>query len=257
MTTDKPDDQDQHTDHISTELPSADAAETGKHDIATMKDGDGTLEHPETISTAKESEDDPMSDPRIQNITRLLHGGSYPAEVRKEKSAHELQEQKTEVAHHQQLGSKNRSPAKASRQARSERQTRRMKDPQKQKSEEPQVTGVAEGETTGTPAAESNEADITYIVAPAAEGKRDEEVVSKEAGHKQSQAVSKAEPKVLEPTKPRPMKAQQDQKQDSIRGPQNSNTKQSAVARKAILETPPILPPLIRRFQSRNAVGGN
>lgn len=281
MTTDKPDDQDQHTDHISTELLSADAAETGKHDIATAKEGDGTLEHPETISTAKESEDDPISDPRTRNIMKLLHGGSYPAETRNEKSRCEIQEQEAEIAHHQQPDNNKKSSAKASRQARRERRTRRMKDPHKQKAEEPQVTGVAEGETTGTPAGESNEAEITYIVAPAAEGKRAEEVVSKEAGRKQPQAVSKAEPKVIdttkpqpmkapqdqkensirasqdEITKPQPMKAQQDQKQDSIRGPQNSNTKQSAVAQKAILETPPILPPLIRRFQSRNPVGGN
>ncbi|KAI4265547.1 MAG: hypothetical protein L6R38_009340 [Xanthoria sp. 2 TBL-2021] len=283
-------DQDQHTAHNNIELPSTDAAETGKREVATVEEGDGNpeQEHTEAISTAKESEYDPMSDPRVQNIVRLLHGGSCPdlghargktPEIRNEKSACKFHEQGAEIAHHQQPGSNKKSPAKARRQARSERRTRPMKDPHKQKDEGPEVTGVAEGETTGTPTGESNEARITYIVAPAAEGKMDEEVESKEAGHKQPQAVSKAEPKVIETTKPQPMKAPQDQKensirapqdettkpepmkapqdQDSIRGPQNSNTEQSAIAQKAILETPPILPPLIRRFQCRNAVGGN
>ncbi|KAI4242753.1 MAG: hypothetical protein L6R42_010913, partial [Xanthoria sp. 1 TBL-2021] len=216
MTTDRPDDQGQHTDHINTELPSADAAGTGKHDTATAREGDGTLEHPETIFTAKESEDDPISDPRVRNIMKLLHGCSYPAEIRNEKSACEIREQEAEVAHQQQPDNNKKGSAKARRHARSERLTRPMKDPHKQKAEKPQVTGVTEEENTGNPAGESNEAEITYIVAPAAEGKRAEEVVSKEAGHKQPQAVSKAEPKVLETTRTQPMKAPQDEKENAI-----------------------------------------
>ncbi|KAL8749493.1 MAG: hypothetical protein Q9199_007649 [Rusavskia elegans] len=291
MTKEMQDDQNQHTAHNNIELPSTDAAETGKREVAIVEDGDGNPErkHTEAIPTAKESEDNPTSDPRIRNIVRMFHGGSCPdlghpkgktPEIGTMKGACELQEQEPEVAHHQQPDNNKKSTAKARGQARSERQTRRMKDRHKQKAEEPGATEVAGEDNTRNPAGESIKARITYIVAPAAEGKRAEEVVSKEAGHKQPQAVSKAEPKVLETTrtqpmkapqdekekairapqdettKPQPMKAPQDQKQDSIRASQNSNTKQSAVAQKAILETPPILPPLIRRFQSRNAVGG-
>ncbi|KAI4111247.1 MAG: hypothetical protein LQ339_000708 [Xanthoria mediterranea] len=221
------------TEVINTESPPSDAAKTGKPGVANIEDSDGNPEQEltEASSTAKRSEDAPTSDQSIQNIIKMLHDSS----------------KERELALHQQVESIKPASAKTKRRARCKRQAR-----QKAK-----ATGVADKEEIGTPGGEGNEAELANIVAPATEAKSEEEVKNGKAGHKPSQASGEIDPKVFEPMKPQPMKAPQDREQESIHVPPKSHTEQSAVAQKGILETPLTLPPLIRRFQSRNVVGGN
>ncbi|KAI4225673.1 MAG: hypothetical protein LQ349_007020 [Xanthoria aureola] len=220
------------TEVINTESPSSDAVNPGKPGVANIENSDGHAEQQlaEAISTAKRTEDNATSDPSIQNIIKMLHDSS----------------KERELALHQQVENIKKTTAKAGRRARCKRQARQKKYANEQKAG-----------ATGTAAGEGNEVEVTSIVAPAAEGKRAEEVVNEEAEHKPSQAGSETDLKVFEPIKPQPMKPPQDREQESILGPLNSHNEQSAFAEKGILETPPTLPPLIRRFQSRNAVGGN
>ncbi|KAL8851736.1 MAG: hypothetical protein Q9221_003346 [Calogaya cf. arnoldii] len=65
--------------HINTELRSAGATGAEKHDITTENVA-GTTEQDQSGANpvAKEPEDDPASDPMVQNVMRLLHGGSSP-----------------------------------------------------------------------------------------------------------------------------------------------------------------------------------
>lgn len=228
------------TDVINTESPSSDAAKTGKPGVASREDSDGHREQQltEGISTAKRTEDDSTSDPSIQNIIRMLHDSSKEGEL----------------ALHQQVESIKPASAKTRRRARCKRQARQKKDANKQTAK---ATKVADEEETETPGGEGSEAEFACTVPAAAECKSDEEVKNGEAGHKPSQASGEIDPKVFEPMKPRILKAQEDREQESIHVPPKSHIEQSAVAQKGILETPPTLPPLIRRFQSRNAVGGN
>ncbi|CAL8579860.1 hypothetical protein XPA_005590 [Xanthoria parietina] len=225
---------------INTESPSSDATKTGTSGVANIENSDGYPEQEltEGISTTKESEDAATQDPSIQNIIKMLHDSS----------------KERELALHQQVENIKKTTAKAGRRARCKGQARQKRDANRQKA---RATGVAEEEKTGTAAGEGNEASMTSIVAPTTKGKSEEEFENEEPGHTPSQAGSGTDPKVFEPIKPQSMQASQDREQEYIHDPQNNHTEQSAVAQKGILETPPTLPPLIRRFQSRNAVGGN
>ena len=225
---------------INTESPSSDATKTGKSGVANIENSDGYPEQEltEGISTTKKSEDAPTPDPSIQNIIKMLQDSS----------------KERELALHQQVENIKKTTAKAGRRARCKSEARQKRDAKRQKAK---ATGVVEEEERGTPAGEGNEAEVTSIVAPAVEGKRAEEVFTEDPGYKPSQASGEIDPKIFEPIKPQPIKAPQDREQEYIHDPQNNHTEQSAVAQKGILETPPTLPPLIRRFQNRNAVGGN
>lgn len=137
----------------------------------------------------------------------LAHAKGEIRETEKEKAARELREQKKKAADHQKRRAEFRADmlkeweTDKKRLARRKRQAQRKEAYFKKKAEKAKAAIAAkQGEDTGAPASENNEAETTNVEAPASKVKGAEGIESKAAEDQQTQAGSEAKTAVTEAT---------------------------------------------------------